>query len=274
MVDVLRVDLIHPIISGNKWFKLQYYLHEATQYNARIIATFGGAWSNHIVAAAFACHLLQIPCKGFIRGEKPAVLSHTLLAAQSYGMELCYISREAYKNKEAIQQQHPAYYWINEGGYGVEGAHGAESILHLASHIEKYTHIVAATGTGTMLAGIIRAAHAGQQVIGISAMKGNMELEQQVKKLLTGQEAAEFTIQHAYHFGGYGKHPALLIDYIKQCWQQYQLPLDIVYTGKAFYAMEQMIQSHTIPQGSNVLFIHSGGLQGNLSLPTGTLPFS
>lgn len=273
-LNILRLDRLHPVISGNKWFKLQYYLEQATQYNARKIATFGGAYSNHIVAAAFACHLLQIPVAGFIRGEKAPTLSHTLQQAKNYGMELHFVSREEYKNKAAIQEKYPDYYWIAEGGYGMQGAQGAATILELVPDIENYTHIIAATGTGTMLAGLIMAARAAQQVIGISTMKGNYELYQQVQQLLPQTPVAAFNIEHDYHFGGYGKHPQVLIAYIQQCWQQYQLPLDIVYTGKAFYATEQMIKSHTIAKGSNVLFIHSGGLQGNLSLPAGTLPFS
>lgn len=273
-LDVLRLDRLHPVISGNKWFKLQFYLQQATQYGAGNVATFGGAYSNHIVAAAFACHLLQIPCTGFIRGEATATPSHTLLQAQSYGMQLQYVSREAYKNKDAIQRQYPEYYWIPEGGYGFTGARGAAGILQLVTNIEKYTHIIAATGTGTMLAGIISAINTGKQVVGVSAMKGNYALHQQVAKLLPVGHPAHFDILHDYHFGGYGKHPAPLMEYIRQCWQQYQLPLDIVYTGKAFFATEQLILSHTIPSGSDVLFIHSGGLQGNLSLPAGTLPFS
>lgn len=273
-LDVLRLDRLHPVISGNKWFKLQYYLEQATQYNARKIATFGGAYSNHIVATAFACHLLQIPCMGFIRGEEATALSHTLLEAKNYGMQLHFVSRDAYKNKTAIQEKYPDHYWIAEGGYGVNGALGAATILQLAPDIENYTHIIAATGTGTMLAGLIRAASTKQRVAGISAMKGNHALYQQVEALLPANETTSFTIEHDYHFGGYGKHPAPLIDYIRQCWDQYALPLDIVYTGKAFFATEQMIRSHTIARGSNVLFIHSGGLQGNLSLPAGTLQFS
>ncbi|MDR6342824.1 1-aminocyclopropane-1-carboxylate deaminase/D-cysteine desulfhydrase-like pyridoxal-dependent ACC family enzyme [Filimonas zeae] len=272
-LHVLRLDKLHPVISGNKWFKLQYYLQQATQYSARKIATFGGAYSNHIVATAFACYLRQIPCAGFIRGEAAQTLSHTLLQAKAYGMELHFVSREAYKNKVAIQESNPDYYWVNEGGYGLPGAQGAATIPDLVPDIENYTHIIAAVGTGTMLAGLCKAAPPHQQIIGISAMKNNTALQQQVQALLDTPDN-RFTILHDYHFGGYGKHPATLISYIQQCWQQYQLPLDIVYTGKAFFATEHLIKTHTIPQGSNVLFIHSGGLQGNLSLPAGTLPFS
>lgn len=273
-LSLLRLDLLHPIISGNKWFKLQFHLAHAVQNNAKIIATFGGAYSNHIVAAAFACQQSGLPCVGFIRGEQSQELSHTLRDAMSYGMQLRFVSRTLYREKENIMQQYPHYYWIPEGGYGITGAKGAATILSHVPNLDSYTHIVAATGTGTMLAGLIKGANSKQQVIGISVMKGNTALEQSVHQLLDGNETASFHIEHDYHFGGYAKHPPQLIEYINQCWKQFHLPLDIVYTGKAFYATEQMIRQHTIPAGSNVLFIHSGGLQGNLSLPVGTFPFS
>lgn len=272
-LSLLRLDLLHPIVSGNKWFKLQFYLAQAVQNNAKVIATFGGAYSNHIVAAAFACQQSGFPCVGFIRGEREQ-LSHTLKDAISYGMQLQFISRTHYREKEAIMQQHSQYCWIPEGGYGVTGAEGAATILSHVPDLASYTHIVAATGTGTMLAGLVKGALSHQKVIGISVMKGNTELEQNVRLLLSGKESASFHIEQDYHFGGYAKHPQPLMEYINHCWAEYDLPFDIVYTGKAFYATEQMIRQHTIPAGSNVLFIHSGGLQGNLSLPVGTFPFS
>ncbi|RXK80554.1 1-aminocyclopropane-1-carboxylate deaminase/D-cysteine desulfhydrase [Filimonas effusa] len=272
-LSLLRLDLLHPVVSGNKWFKLQFYLADAVQNNAKTIATFGGAYSNHIVATAFACQQWGLPCVGYIRGA-PQYLSHTLKDAMSYGMQLQFLSRSDYRRKNELMPEHPEYYWIPEGGYGITGAEGAATILSHATALSSYTHIVAATGTGTMLAGLIRGACAHQHVTGISIMKGNNELPQLVSELLSGEEKATFHIEQDYHFGGYAKHPPQLIDYINTCWHQYQLPLDIVYTGKAFFATEQMIRQHTIPAGSNVLFIHSGGLQGNLSLPAGTIPFS
>jgi 1-aminocyclopropane-1-carboxylate deaminase/D-cysteine desulfhydrase-like pyridoxal-dependent ACC family enzyme len=272
-LSVLRLDRLHPVVSGNKWFKLQQYLADAASNKTGMVATFGGAYSNHIIATAFACRQLQLPCIGFIRGEAH-IPSHTLQQAASYGMELQYVSREAYRQQPEIQKKYPHYYWIPEGGYGSKGAAGAAGILPWAKNHRDYTHIIAATGTGTMLAGLILAAAKGQQVTGISVMKGNTALPQAVKGLLHAQEHASFTIEQDYHFGGYAKHPQPLIDYMIHCWQQHQLPLDLVYTAKAFFATEQLIRKHTIPAGSNVLFIHSGGLQGNLSLPAGTIPFS
>jgi 1-aminocyclopropane-1-carboxylate deaminase/D-cysteine desulfhydrase-like pyridoxal-dependent ACC family enzyme len=272
-LDVLRTDLLHPVISGNKWFKLQFYVAEAIQYNARTIATFGGTYSNHIVATAYACRQSGIASAGFIRGEKPATLSHTLRQAMAYGMELHFLSREQYRQKAVWQQQFPGYYWIAEGGYGEAGARGAAGMLSFVPSLPQYSHIVAAAGTGTMLAGLVRAALPGQQVIGISALKNHTGLEQDIRALLPEGISTPFRVFHDFHFGGYAKHPPALIRYITECWHNYQLPLDIVYTAKAFFAAEQLIREKVITAGSQVLFVHSGGLQGNLSLPPGLLPF-
>ena len=130
-VDVLRLDEIHPIVSGNKWFKLQYYLADAIQKNKSELASFGGAYSNHIVALAFACQSLNLKCTGFIRGEKSTTPSATLIAAANYGMNLQYVNRTDYNNKDALisLHEHPNRYWITEGGYGELGAKGASTIL-------------------------------------------------------------------------------------------------------------------------------------------------
>lgn len=273
-LDVLRLDRLHTVVSGNKWYKLKYYLANAIQIGANTLATFGGAYSNHIVATAYACRMAGIKCVGFIRGGEAGNLTHTLKAAAAYGMQLEYVSRSEYRDKEAIKILHPGFFWINEGGYGATGAEGAAEIVSLVPNKENYTHIVAAVGTGTMLAGLVRSALPHQQVIGISSMKGNLELETSVAVLLEPGAAKNFHINHDYHFGGYGSTPPELISYITECWHNYGVPLDIVYTSKAFYGLQDMMEKSLFAPGSKVLFIHSGGLQGNLSLPAGTLPFS
>lgn len=274
-LDVLRLDKIDPVVSGNKWFKLKYYLEEAQLLKKTTIATFGGAWSNHIVATAFAARQAGLKSIGIIRGEKPAELSYTLTAAQEYGMELIFVTREHYRKKDEIISGYSAekWYWIKEGGYGVRGAQGAAEILSLFN-TSAYSHIICAVGTGTMLAGLIVGSKAGQLVIGISSMRGNLALEQEVRKLTDNIHAeAAFEIQHLYHFGGYGKHPPELIEFINQVYLIHGLPLDIVYTGKTFYGIKNLCESGFFTAGSKLLMIHSGGLQGNKSLPAKVLAF-
>lgn len=270
--NVLRLDKLHPVVSGNKWFKLKYYLANAAQNGCTTIGTFGGAYSNHIVAAAFACRAAGFKSLGIIRGEEPAEPSTTLQQAAAYGMQLQFVSRTAFKDKEVIKGANPGVYWINEGGYGETGAKGAAEIWQCIPAAGGYTHIVCAVGTGTMLAGLINGAAVHRKIIGISVLKNNFSIINEVSALLNNADTT-VDILHDYHFGGYAKHPPVLIEYMRQVWHDYALPTDIVYTAKAFYATQHLISSGVIPAGSRVLMVHSGGLQGNASLQKGMLPF-
>jgi 1-aminocyclopropane-1-carboxylate deaminase len=271
-VDTLRIDRFHPVVSGNKWFKLQYYLREAVEQGRHTIASFGGAYSNHIVAAAFAAKELGLKSIGFIRGE--SVSNPTLDEAKAYGMELRLVDRETYRDKEQLIQQHgnQDIYWIMEGGYGVKGALGAAGILSVVD-TSSYTHILCAVGTGTMLAGLIKGAGPRQRVIGIKVLK-HEELESAVRALLEPEEQRKsFALKDAYHFGGYGKHPQPLLDFMGELWKKDAIPTDIIYTSKLFFAARDLVQKGAFPRDSKLLLIHSGGLQGNRSLAPGVLPF-
>ena len=270
--DVLRLDKIHPLISGNKWFKLRFYLDEAKNRHKKTIVTFGGAWSNHILATAAACNISNLKCIGIIRGEEAANLSPTLLLAKEAGMQLLFISREDYSLKKIPGElSSDEYYFINEGGYGMLGAEGAATILDYC-YKENYTHICCATGTGTMMAGIIKGASLDQNIIGISVLKNNTGLADSVKSLLNGKQNT-FQIFHDYHFGGYAKHKPELIAFMNSFYQQTNIPTDFVYTGKLFFAITHLINTNFFSPGSKLLLIHSGGLQGNASLSKGTLIF-
>lgn len=268
-VSVLRLDKIHPVISGNKWFKLQYYLKEAKEQHKQKIVTFGGAWSNHIVATAAACKLNNVLSAGIIRGEVPAQLSQTLLQAKEYGMQLYFTSREDYAEKKIpMDLLNEDSYLINEGGYGKMGAKGSEDILNYCG--KDFTHCCAAVGTGTMLAGLINASTAKQKVIGLSVLKNNHDLEESVASLLNNQQK-HWQIMHDYHFGGYAKYTPELISFMNKFYHEAKIPSDFVYTAKLFYAIANLIIANFFPPGSRILMIHSGGLQGNNSLRKGTL---
>jgi 1-aminocyclopropane-1-carboxylate deaminase/D-cysteine desulfhydrase-like pyridoxal-dependent ACC family enzyme len=271
-LHILRLDAMHEIISGNKWFKLKHFIDHAIKNNFETVATFGGAYSNHIIATAYACKLSALKSIGIIRGEEPEKLSHTLINAQNLGMKLFFVKREDYKNfnKNIFQNA----FWIEEGGYGIKGVEGAHEILQLLKDKNIYSHIICAVGTGTTLAGIIKAANPQQQMIGISVMKNNISLENEVAALLNeNDQQKKFTVIHDYHFGGYAKHTKELLSFMNETWQQHQLPTDFVYTAKTFFAIKNMVEAEKISRGSNILMIHTGGLQGNLSLPSGTLQF-
>lgn len=271
---ILRLDLLHPIVSGNKWFKLKYYLAEAKAGTFHTVATFGGAYSNHIVATAFAAREAGLKSIGYIRGEKTEPLNPALNNALAYGMQLRYLSRAEFRNTENIihTSTEQDIYWVREGGYGHLGAKGAADILSVAN-TSSYTHIICAVGTGTMLAGLVQSAQPHQQLIGISVLKNHFGLEEEIRSLLTAGTQVDFRILHDFHWGGYAKHPPELIRFMLDTWKREQLPTDIVYTSKLLFAVKQLLAANYFPEESRILLIHSGGLQGNASLPPGTLPF-
>lgn len=275
-VDVLRLDNLHPIVSGNKWFKLHFYLSEARAAKKTVL-TFGGAYSNHLVATAGAARLCGLKSIAVVRGEAPPALSSTLLQAKTLGMDLYFTSRDMYKTKQIpgiVKERYDENELsiIPEGGYGEPGMAGAKAILH-ENNTAAYSHIVSAVGTGTTLAGLAAAAAETQEVIGVSVLKNNFSLQQEIEHLLPGAKRPSFMLLHAYHFGGYAKRSAALLQFMNRFYQQTGIPTDFVYTGKTFFAASDLLAKNYFPAGSKVLLVHTGGLQGNRSLPKGTLIF-
>jgi len=270
-VAVLRLDKLHSVISGNKWFKLRFYLDHAVKQQKKGLLTFGGAWSNHIVATAAACRLQGLQAIGIIRGEEPSLYSAALEEAKQAGMQLHFITRADYKEKQI-----PAgidvneYLLVPEGGYGEEGARGASTILEIPDR--SFTHYICAAGTGTMTAGLVNAAPAGSEVISISMLKNNHALEGMINRLLQPAHNS-WQLLHEYSLGGYAKHTPGLLQFMNEFYAGTGIPSDFVYTGKLFYAVSDLIKKSFFPAGSRLLVIHSGGLQGNRSLPKGTLIF-
>ncbi|MEO5947937.1 MAG: 1-aminocyclopropane-1-carboxylate deaminase [Chitinophagaceae bacterium] len=271
-IDVLRLDKIHPLVSGNKWFKLSYYIEEATQQNKKNILTFGGAWSNHILATAAVCNINQLNSIGIIRGEEPENISSTLFEAKELGMKLFFINRNDYQQKKVPSALDKTdYYKIAEGGFGNKGAVGASTILDHCI-IADYTHICCAAGTGTMAAGLLGRISEIQQIIAISVLKNYLEIEKSIKEI-ADKPTKNLTVNHDYHFGGYAKHKPALLEFMNEFFNQTSIPTDFVYTGKLCYAILDMIKKNYFAKGSNLLLIHSGGLQGNASLSKRTLIF-
>lgn len=273
-LSMLRLDKIHPVVSGNKLFKLQFYLQQAIASSHKTIITFGGAYSNHLVAAAFACKQNGLKSIGIVRGEEPVLYSHTLLKCREYGMKLHFISREDYKNKpfftEQLTQQFGEAVIIPEGGYGAAGMQGAEKICDYIP--AGTTHVCLATGTGTTFAGIATAKNKFK-IIGIPVLKGFREAAENIKSLTGFFDAEKMILLHDYHFGGYAKKTDMLIAFMNKLWQQHQIPTDFVYTGKMMFAVYDLLTKNYFPPQSNVLCIHTGGLQGNRSLPVETLMY-
>ena len=277
-VSVLRLDKLHEIVSGNKLFKLHQFLQIAIQRSQEGIVTFGGPYSNHLVATAYACKEIGLKSIGIVRGEQPAVLCHTLQACLTHGMDLKFITRHQYDKKdqpeflESINLDYPNFLAVPEGGYHPLGAEGASLIMNWIPN--NTTHICCAVGTATTLAGILKALKKDQQLIGFPILKNMRDIEQRIAFLsTTPYNAQQLQIMDDYHFGGYAKKTKELIDAMNTLYEKHQLPTDFVYTGKMMFGVIDCILKDFFQKGSNILCIHTGGLQGNLSLQPASLKF-
>lgn len=272
-VTIKRLDQIHPQISGNKFFKLKYNFLEVERLGFKKILTFGGAYSNHIAATAYAAHMFGFESMGIIRGEELATkaLNHTLSTAQQFGMQLDFVSREKYRLKdsatylEQLQQHYPDTYIIPEGGTNAFAIQGCQEILN-ADDLNHYDVICCAVGTGGTISGIIEASSEWQTILGFSALKGDFlqrEIAQRTNK-------TNWHMISDYCCGGYAKTIPELLEFIEKFEQQYHIPLEPIYTGKMLFGLFDLIQkdyfqqSH-FPQNTRILVIHSGGLQGKKS---------
>ena len=299
-VDLLRLDLLHPVVSGNKFYKLRYYIELAIENGTSTIASFGGPYSNHIVALAYTAKEAGLKSIGYIRTNANEPMTPSLKEAKAYGMELVYLGRMEFQSKkDAIlnsSNTNTDCFFIDEGGYGVIGAKGAATILseHNTTH---YNYIICAVGTGTMLAGCINAASPNQKIIGIPVLKNEGSIESEINALLIDKNdpsndfsnnpnydpyndssndkinSHSYTLLHQFHQGGYAKTNPTMIDFMNRLWDTEKIPTDIVYTSKLLFGVEQLIQENYFEKDASILVIHSGGLQGNRSLPAGTLKF-
>ena len=276
-VSILRLDKIHPVVSGNKLFKLHYFLQEASASSHKTILTFGGAYSNHLVATAYACQAAGLKSIAIVRGEQPAVLSPTLQQCINYGMHLKFISREEYDSKEEAFFIHDLLNEfgdctiVPEGGYHINGAKGAALIWKLIPP-NTYSHIFIATGTATTLAGVLLGS-ATEKIVSVPVLKGMTDIEDRISFCGAAGKIGQLQILNDYHFGGYAKKTSELLAFMKSIWEKHQLPTDFVYTAKMMYAVFDQIKNDRFASGANLLCLHTGGLQGNLSLPKQTLLF-
>ena len=264
-VTIKRLDLVHPQISGNKFFKLKYNFLEAQRLGFKKVLTFGGAYSNHIAATAFAAHLCGFESLAIIRGEELAQrpLNSTLMTAQQLGMQLEFINREDYRQKnsmaflEQLQIRYPEHYVIPEGGTNALAIQGCKEILTPAD-LTHFDLICCAVGTGGTLTGLIEASSEHQQILGFSALKGDF-LTQDIQQWTTKRN---WRLTDEFCQGGYAKTTAELMQFIQQFEAQHQIALEQVYTGKMLLGIEKMLQRGDIAKDQRILIIHTGGLQG------------
>jgi 1-aminocyclopropane-1-carboxylate deaminase/D-cysteine desulfhydrase-like pyridoxal-dependent ACC family enzyme len=265
---IKREDLIHPIVSGNKWRKLKYNLIEASRLGHDCLLTFGGAYSNHIAAVAGAGKEAGFNTIGIIRGEEHLPLNPTLAFATECGMKLIYIDRTAYRNKDQpefitqLKKEHAPFYLIPEGGTNELAIQGCEEIV---SDIEApFDVLCCPVGTGGTITGLISGLDGAKQVLGFSALKGDF-LRSDVKSLLEKYRKpySNWKINTDYHFGGYAKLKTELIDFILAFESKHKIPLEPIYTGKMMFGIMDMVKKNQFQPGTTILAIHTGGLQGN-----------
>ncbi|NOT13118.1 MAG: 1-aminocyclopropane-1-carboxylate deaminase/D-cysteine desulfhydrase [Methylococcaceae bacterium] len=262
---IKRDDLLHPVISGNKWRKLKYVLDDVLSSGLSTIVSMGGAYSNHLHALAYAGHALQLNTFGFIRGEQPEVLNPTLLEMRDWGMTLKFVSRVDYRSfrntnpSSVIPDLAPHHYWLPEGGATILALKGVSELVHEIDM--SYDTLCAPCGTGTTLAGIINASAQEIAVLGFSALKNSEYLTSDVKKLLIS-DGANWQIIRDYHFGGFAKVNDELMAFIENFEQRTSIPLDPIYTGKMMYGLYDLIKMQYFKPGHRIIALHTGGLQG------------
>ena len=265
---IKREDLIHPFVSGNKYRKLKYNLQKAKHLHKKVVLTFGGAFSNHIVATAVAANTNGLQSIGVIRGDElENNISNTLKnnsslqIAHQHGMIFHFVSRESYRNKtnpffiNQLQQKYGDFYLIPEGGTNQLAIKGCEEIL--TNNDAKFNYICCAVGTGGTIAGLINSVKKHQKIIGFSALKGDF-LAQKILKLACKKN---WHLQAEYHFGGYAKYSEELIHFINTFKSKTDVLLDPIYTAKMMFGILDLVKTNTFAKSTKILAIHTGGIQ-------------
>jgi len=260
---ILREDLIHPHISGNKWRKLYYNIDAAKQKELNRLITFGGAYSNHIAATAAAGKEFGFKTLGFIRGEEQLPLNSTLSYAKDCGMEFRYLSRSDYRLKndpaflKSLLKNEKEYYLIPEGGTNKLAVKGCEEILTNLSI--DFDYVCCACGTGGTISGLINSLKSSQKAIGFPALKGAHFLNEEIEKFTNN---SQWELNLDYHFGGYAKAKPDLINFMNSFKAKHNITLDPVYTGKMLFGLWDLIEKDYFRAGSTIIAVHTGGLQG------------
>ena len=268
-LDMLRLDLLHPVISGNKWYKLRLNIKHAQENGQKAIVTFGGGYSNHLVATAYACKLYGIKATGIVRGNYE-VLTPTLVQCREEGMELIFVSQEEYKNKQdggwinKLVASFDELLIIPEGGANEWGRAGAGLINRFVK--DTYTHVAVAVGTGTTLIGLRNKINERQQILGFAPMRQGLYLKDYISEHIQEGRNKDWQLFDNWHLGGFGKWNDELITFMNDFYYQNNIPLDVVYTSKMMYGVRDMLAAGDFDAGARILCVHSGGLQGNASV--------
>jgi 1-aminocyclopropane-1-carboxylate deaminase len=267
--SVLREDMIHPFIQGNKWRKLKYNLADFRSSGKKIILTFGGAYSNHLIATADACRLSGIPSIAVIRGEETDNPNKRFL--ESAGMKIVHVNRTDYRQKtesrylkglmnelteKRMIDDPESVFIIPEGGSNIAAVRGVGEINAIIP--EEFTSISCAAGTGATAAGISAGLSPHQKLHVVPVLKSREWMEERIADF--GGKTENISIHHGYEFGGYAKTNPGLMDFCNMFSLETGVPVEPVYTGKLFYAIRDLIRNNYFAENEKILIIHTGGI--------------
>lgn len=269
-VYVKRDDQIHDIISGNKWRKLKYNLLYAKSIGAKGVITFGGCFSNHIHACAFACQQQQLPIIGIIRGEEHNQDNYTLAWAKHWGMQLVFVDRKTYRMRHEesylaqLQQQYPEHFIIPEGGSNALALTGVAEVIDELNQQSEFDTLITPVGSGGTMAGLIVGDKSQHNLLGIAVLKQQGHLENEVKALLpvSSKNENNWQIAHEFHCGGYAKFSPQDAEKIRNFSKVVAIDFEPVYSGKMILALLELIESGYFPAQHRIVLLHTGGLQG------------
>lgn len=268
-LDMLRLDLVHPVISGNKWYKLRLNVMYAQDHGFKTILTFGGGYSNHLIATAYTARHLGLRSVGIVRGKYPQ-LTPTLEDCAAEGMELIFVTKEDYDRQgepeweQQLAAQFDSLYIVPEGGANEWGRKGAGLITKFIK--PSYTHIALSVGSGTTMCGIRNKTMPDQHILGFAPMKKGVYLKDHIAPHLAPDHDTNWQLYDNWHFGGFGKWNDELVSFMNDFYELNNIPLDIIYTSKMMYGMRELIHTGHFTPSDKILCIHSGGLQGNASV--------
>lgn len=268
-IDLVRDDLLHPMIAGNKWWKLKHALIHAAEQEKGTLVTFGGAYSNHLLAVAAAGYLFGFKTVGIVRGEESRSLNPVLSLAKQWGMHLEGISRDRYRRihepdfLRPIEDRWSPCVILPEGGSGPLAVNGAKEMVERLTM--PFDYLCCPVGTGGTLAGMVAGAKKGVKVLGFSALKGGDFLEKDVTRLLGDHaiEAEHWSIETNFHFGGYAKSTPALRAFCQSFEQSQNVELDFVYTGKMMFGLIDLVKQDVFPTGTRIAAWHTGNACGH-----------
>jgi len=274
-VQVKRDDIIHPIISGNKWRKLKYNLaHVQHNKNINGVLSFGGSYSNHIHALAFACYQHKIQCVGVIRGEEKYANNFTLTWARHWGMQLHFVDRKTYRRRHdadylvQLQQKFPNYFIVPEGGSNELAISGVAEIINELSQQTDFDTLMTPTGSGGTLAGLIAgdcdSCSCSHRVLGVAVLKEADYLVDIIKSLLpdSAKHHDNWQLLTDFHRGGYAKFSPFDATRILEFNHVTGVDFEPVYSGKMVLAFLDLLEQGFFSQRESIVLLHTGGMQG------------